>query len=73
VNLYVFILIDTIILKRITEMLFMGERKFVPIFGLFGQPLICYVCGGEIAGETYIVEQDQSIYHCDNGCMIQGR
>ena len=46
--------------------------KFVPIFGLYGQPLICYVCGSDIVGEE-MLDLTTSAYVCDNGCMIMGR
>lgn len=50
----------------------MCKQHYTPIFGLYGEPKICYVCGGDIVGEE-MLDLTQSAYICDNGCMLQGR
>jgi hypothetical protein len=48
------------------------KTNFTPIFGYYGNPLICYVCGGGIVGEE-MLSLVESAFVCDNGCMIKGR
>lgn len=48
------------------------KQRFAPIFGLYGNPLICYVCGGPIVGEE-MLDLTTSAFVCDNGCWVRGR
>lgn len=50
----------------------MNSKYFMQVVDSTGAPILCYVCGAKIVGETYIPELHRAIYHCENDHMIDG-